>query len=352
MAAGLALPGSIWILGCVASPEIRPDVVGIDDLARQTRYGPDEGLPSATILPRIPRWMPGGDPSQAVASTRAPYLVGPLDKLIVIVWGRPDLGSQVAVGFDGDLRASTVREDGTIVLPFTGPIQVGGKSVAEIRGLVADAYAKIIENPQAEVSLHSCGSRWVQLGGDVEAPGTYYLCEGRQTIGEVLSAARGFKPSAHLGRGVLTRQETAYRVDYREGEKGHTVVADVLLEDGDRLFFPSLNDRYVYVFGEVKAQGVFKIPEEGLTVLNVLGQARGPDFETFKDGGVFLMRPRGGETVAYQIAFAELLKGPDLQVADGDRIFVATSSLKKWARWWEQALPFLRISVVGVDLTD
>ena len=334
--------------GCISAPRMSADVVGMGDLAQQTPEFDPVSMPDALALPRLAHRADTPDGTRVVA--RPPYRIGPLDQITVVVWGRPDLGSQVVVGFDGDLRASTVRTDGTIGLPFIGSLHVGGGTIEEIRALIEARYGEIIENPQVEVSLHVCASQSVQLGGAMTLPGTYFLCDTTRTVGEMFTVAQGLALTAHVARGMLTRAGTSYVLDYREGERGLTAVSDIILEDGDRIYFPSLEDRFVYVFGEVEIQGVYTIPREGMTVLNAIGMAQGPRIESFKSGGVFLMRRVEGEVIAYQITFADLLQGPDLQVADGDRVFVATSGLQRWARWWEQALPFLRVNLVATDL--
>ena len=346
---GLAL-GLVVVagFGCISTTRISPDVVGMEVLAAQTPEFDPTPLPDALGLPRLAHVADTADGTRLVA--RPPYRIGPLDQVTIVVWGRPDLGSQVVVGFDGDLRASTVRTDGTIVLPFIGPLQVWGLTIEEIRSLVEARYGEVIENPQVEVSLHECASQSVQLGGAMALPGTYFLCDTIRTVGEMFTAADGLALTAHVARGMLTRGGNSYLLDYREGERGLTAAGDIILEDGDRIYFPSLEERFVYVFGEVELQGVYTIPREGMSILNALGMAEGPKIESFKNGGVFLMRRMEGEVIAYQINFADLLQGPDIQVADGDRVFVATSGLQRWARWWEQALPFLRVNIVATDL--
>ncbi len=262
-----------------------------------------------------------------------------------MVWGRADLGSQIPAGPEGRTRASVVRENGTLYLPFLAPMPVTGKSLDEIRALIQKSYGSIIENPQVEVALFQCGSQSVQIGGAATAPGTYYLCDGRMTLGEILTAARGLTATADLARGVLTRSGLAYRVDYREGEQGKSAAADILLQDGDTVYFPPIDERLVYVFGEVKRQGAFRIPTQGMSLLDALGQAEGIDTATFDKGGVFLMRRKETEFAAYRITFEDILRSPEIPLSPGDRIFVATSGLERWTRFWQRAIPFLRIYV-------
>ncbi len=337
-----ALLGTVLMgVGCVSVPKLKPHYVGLHDLPVQRPDSDLSSYPSATDLPKLPDDGGGSDSGGNQArGTRPPYRVGPLDQLVVLVWGRPDLGSQVPISMNGQLRGSVVHEDGAMVLPFLGPLPVAGKTTEEIRIQVQSRYSKLVENPQIDVTLHSCASQAVDVGGAVSKPGLYYLCADRLTVGELLSAAGEPTQSADQARGVLTRGGQAYRLDYREAERGGSRVADILLQDGDTVFFPGLDEREVYVFGEVSRQGAFPIPEQGMTLLNALGEARGVDTGSYKTGGIFLMRRRGRNFVVYKLKMADILQGPEILMAAGDRVFVALSGLDRWERWWRKALPF------------
>ncbi len=297
-------------VGCAIAPKINPDVVGMGDLSSTPTSAALPGYPDAVMeLPLLPE---GG--------ARPPYRVGPLDEISVMVWGRADLGSQAPVGQRGELRASTIREDGSIGLPFLGNVRVAGKTIEEIRAAIESAYRAIVDQSQVDVVLYSCGSQSVQLGGAVARPGSYYLCNDQLTVGEVLTEAKALTESVDRTRGVLTRGGQAYRVDYRQAEMGESRASDILLRDGDTLFFPATGESMVYVFGEVVEQGAYAIPVEGMTILDALGQARGV---TPKAGAIFLTRQTSGGPVTHKMKLAELLQGPEIQLVAGDRIYVA-----------------------------
>jgi len=338
--------GILFLAGsCVSTPRLKPDVKGPGRLALADASELDAPpFPDAVTLPKLT-----GSPSTGTSPvTRPPYRLGPLDEVIVVVWGRPDLGSQVPVGQNGALRASTVREDGSLVLPFLGPIAAEGKTTQEIGELVQSAYAKLIERPQVEVELHTCGSKKVEVSGAVESPGIYPLCVDRLTVGEILTAAGGVQPTADLARGLLTRDGTAFRLDFREGERVRTGATDVLLKAGDTVHFPSVEERVVYVFGEVTRQGVFTIPRQGMTLLAALGGTLGFKTDKAKTRGIFLVRRVGSDFVAYKLDLRQLLDGPDIQLAAGDRVFVPMTGLEKWDIWWEKAFPFLNFRTTVV----
>jgi len=154
----------------------------------------------------------------------------------------------------------------------------------------------------------------------VAAPGTHYLCQDTLTVGEVLTEAKALTDQVDRAGGVLTRGGRAYQLDYQQAETGRSRAAEILMRDGDTLFFPAFAERVVYIFGEVVQQGAYSIPAEGMTLLEALGQAQGI---TPKAGAIFLTRPAGGGHVTHKLKLADLLQGPEIQLVSGDRIYVA-----------------------------
>lgn len=97
--------------------------------------------------------------------------------------------------------------------------------------------------------------------------------------------------------------------------------------------------RNVYVFGEVVRQGAHPIPQQGMSILDALAAAGGPEPMTAKTDALYLLRlPAEGEAKAtvYQLELAEVLGRPDLRMAAGDRLFVPPNSLAKFERTWKQ----------------
>jgi len=325
------------MVGCLAQPKIKPDYVGINDLAVQRSDAPNQDLPpfpDATELPLLPRES---------AVERPGYPVGPLDELVIMVWGRDDLGSQVPVGANGELRASVVGENGTVVMPFLGGLKVAGKTIDEIRTDIQERYSRVIESPQVDVKLRSCASQTVEVSGEVTRPGSFALCNDVRTVADVMMAAGGTTDNTDLVRGLLTRAGTPYHLDYDKGVRGENRASDIILQHGDQIYFPQIDDRVVYIFGEVGKPGIYPIPDEGMTLLGALARARGADAVSSKPNGIYLIRHHAEGPIAYQLGMSQLLQGPEVPLTNGDRLFVAMRPLERWDRWWRMALPFTTV---------
>jgi len=327
--------------GCVSVPNMDVDFRGIENIDRNIEVTPE--FLSTDGLSRV---EPGANPP--------PYRVGPNDQMTVFVVGRDDLGSQIPVdtaGAFGQLSASIVQENGNIILPLLGAVQVAGRSIEQVRTLVESAYAGRIASANVDIIMQDCRSQAVHVTGAVNAPATYYLCNDMRTLNDVLSAAEWLRQDAFPVGGVLTRGGRTYQLSYPLFSEASRDL-DILLEPGDSIHFPTVEDGVlprVHVFGEVQTQGTFNIPPDGLTLLDALGLAEGLDSERGSPNDLYLMRvPPTGPVVTYKVKLDELLQGEPIQLAANDRIYVAPRSLSRWDTWWRLAIPFT-LSVRTID---
>lgn len=321
------------ISGCVSVPRIKADFEGIDNLSTEVSFSSDYlGTES------LARTDPGQQPPA--------YRVGPNDEISVYVLGRDDLGSQIPVnapGAFGRLAASIVQEDGRIVLPIVGPLNVDGRTLAQVRDLVEDAYRDRIALTNVDIIMQNCHSKPVYVTGAVNVPGTYYLCNDVRTLSDVMAASQWLTTDAYPVGGTLTRGGNTYQLSYPLTDASKRDL-DILLQPGDSINFPTVEDGVlpkVHVFGMVETQGTFPIPPGGLTLLDALGLAEGFRNDTADTDGIYLMRLQdGGTAVTYKVKLEELVQGPAIPLVANDRIYVAPRGLARWDTWWRLAIPF------------
>ncbi|WP_415893037.1 polysaccharide biosynthesis/export family protein [Neptuniibacter sp. PT8_73] len=263
------------------------------------------------------------------------YLIGHGDQLVVSVWGRIDLGSQLPAGGDTRRNLSVVSEDGEISLPFLGNIKVAGKTAAEVNQLVTDLYAKIVDRPKIDVTIVEYRSQQVTVEGAVTRPGNYPLNDVVHTVAEVVMKAGGVSDNANTVEAVLVRDKQAYRLNYRSGQLGLSDVHNVRLQKNDRIFFPDIDDNYVTVMGEVGRQRLVPIPVTGLTLSDALALSGGLSALTADSENIFLARVSDGEQRLYNLSLSD----NHLKLKKDDLLVVAPTNLTKWNRFWNQIIP-------------
>ncbi len=202
-------------------------------------------------------------PPLAIGDPQERYVLGPDDRISVLVHSHPELGSEL-----------DITREGWITTALVGQIKAAGLTPAQLAAklteLLADGYLK---DPQVDVGVKEYRSQWVVVSGEVLEPGRVPL-RGGTRLKEVLGEADGFSQEAGevitITRKVPDSIETVMlrisRTDYERGQSNpslrHEDVIDVRRAE------------YCYIQGEVRKSGRVRI-ERGLTLLRVIALAGG-----------------------------------------------------------------------------
>ena len=139
--------------------------------------------------------LPSPTPEDVTGNER-PYFVGPFDRIVVDVFGVPDL-SQREIQVDGS---------GNIAFPLAGTLAVAGKTPAEVAAIIAGQLGRVyLRDPQVTVNLKSTGNQVVTVEGEVKKPGLYPVV-GRMTLLQAMALAGGTSELAKLEEVVVFRE--------------------------------------------------------------------------------------------------------------------------------------------------
>ncbi|HEY4135893.1 MAG TPA: polysaccharide biosynthesis/export family protein [Alphaproteobacteria bacterium] len=132
---------------------------------------------------------PGVTPDASIESS---YILGPGDRVRVIVYNEQDLSGD----FDVDGR-------GQISVPLVGEIQAGGGTVRQVERTIEDKLRDgFLRDPK--VSAQVIGYRPFFILGEVRAPGSYPFVNG-MTIVTAVAIAGGYTPRANRREVVIIR---------------------------------------------------------------------------------------------------------------------------------------------------
>lgn len=147
------------------------------------------------------RTLPSPDRSDLVAGQR-PYLVGPFDRIVIDVFGIPELS----------LREVQADASGRISFPLVGVISILGLTPGEIEQLLAEKLREQhVRDPQVTVNLKETISQVVTVYGEVKKPGQYPVV-GRTTLLNTLSRAEGIGEFAKSNSIVVYRTVKGQRL--------------------------------------------------------------------------------------------------------------------------------------------
>ena len=123
------------------------------------------------------------------------YRLQPGDVLQISVWKEEDMNNQVII-----------RPDGRINFPLMGEAQAAGKSVEDLRQLIAEKLKKYIPDPVVSVSIQQLSGNVVYVIGKVNRPGPFQLVRNVDAM-QALSMAGGMSTYAAVNNIKILRRE-------------------------------------------------------------------------------------------------------------------------------------------------
>jgi polysaccharide export outer membrane protein len=163
--------------------------------------------------------------------TSGRYRITPGDVLEIAFPFVPELNQTVAV-----------QPDGYVSLKEVSDMRLQGRTVAQVKADLLDAYGEFVRDPVLTVTLKEFQAPYFIAGGDITKPGRYEL-RGATTLTEALALAGGPIRGANLSRVVIFRQSPneqleVKQVNVRSMYAKRDLSEDVVLRPGDMLFVP------------------------------------------------------------------------------------------------------------------
>ncbi|MGH7929751.1 MAG: polysaccharide biosynthesis/export family protein [Candidatus Binatia bacterium] len=182
--------------------------------------------------------------SQQSAGTSKDYRLGPDDLLQITIYNIPEQEARVTP------RSTTLRvsQDGMIVVPLLGQMEVRGKTTGDLERELNQRYAKFIRNPQVGVLVMEFRQR-VSVMGAVQKPGVFDLT-GPRSVVDALALAGGVTERAG-------NQVHVYRHDANGGRQSIVMDLTMLANGGTNLSTDKLNF-------SLQAGDVVNVPQAGM----------------------------------------------------------------------------------------
>ena len=215
--------------------------------------------------PSLAAQATAGRISQQATTSSAPnesYQLGVNDEVEVTIFGTPN-----------QVTRTRIKEDGTITLPFIGPVKAAGRTAREFSDDVRDKLHSggYFTKPVVSVDVTQFVSNSVTVSGNVGAPGVLPL-DHPQTVGMMVARAGGIRAGG--ADFVLLRRPN-------DPVEHHILLADLTgewsaetpLSAGDTLYVPIAPQ--IFIYGQVNAPGASGLLS-GMTLRQVIARAGGP----------------------------------------------------------------------------
>lgn len=283
-------------------------------------------------------------------SLRYEYKIGPRDIVQVVVWEHPELTNPM-----GEYQQSgqTVSPDGTLFYPYAGEIQAAGLTTDSLRKEITTRLSnKILTNPQVDVKVVGYNSLRAFVFGSVVHPGFVAFNDIPMTLPEALNRVGGFASDADVSSIMLRRAGTIYTIDYLNAFSTGVPLDRILLQPGDQLWVPSMDDQNVYVLGEVGTAGSLHIRNGHMSLMEAVANAGGLQVATASASSLYVIRNTAKNRIdVYHLnaknamAFALADQFP---LKSRDIVYVDASGLATWNRIISQILPTAQTIYYGL----
>jgi len=263
------------------------------------------------------------------------YRIGPGDVLIITFW---DVAKSVP--YD-----AVVRPDGKISYSYMDDILVAGCTSHEVDEILTKALKEYIRDPRIDVMVKSYNSKSALLFGQINrlqtgisGPGKYPLT-GKTRILDFIVIAGGpiageEFANADLRKVEVVRKGKSYTVNlYKAMFKGD-MSQNIIIDDGDIVTVPELPTygERVYVFGEVKTQGIYRL-KDAYDLLAAVSKAGGTT-RVAVDSDIKIIRgykEDRNKPIILAVNLDEILKKGDIaqniSLQDGDVVYVPRTAI-------------------------
>jgi polysaccharide export outer membrane protein len=241
-----------------------------------------------------------------VGIVRAEYIIGTDDILQIKVYGYEDLTT-----------SARVSENGRIVFPLIGELEVAGQTEFESSRKITQLLAQggFVQNANVTVTVLEYRNQQVSVLGHVRAPGIYVL-KSKNTLIDMIAMAGGL---AELGdyrviitrhiNGKVVKQEIDLRAILESPEHSQTI----LIERGDIVYVPKAPVFYIY--GEVQHPGSFRI-EPDMTVAQAVSLGGGLTLRGTLRGIAIERKDSNGVSKTLEVELSDKVLKDDVVVVD------------------------------------
>ncbi len=280
------------------------------------------------------------------------YLIGIGDVLSITVWDHPELTLPAGPERSQIESGSWVNSRGDIFYPFIGGVKAAGRMIGDIQQELTERLGEFITDPQIEVKVAEFNSQRVVLTGAVARPGTMKISNIPLSLIEAVNGAGGLLPEADSRHVTIQRAGQTYYVNLRAFVSNGRAANNPLMQGGDIVNVPVLENNVAYILGQVAQPGLVDLGINGLSLTEALVQRGGLD-ESFADAqGIFVFRntANGGFDVFQLDATTPLafVLATNFVLHPQDVIYVVTDPVAKWNAVITSLLPSMAL-IRGVD---
>ena len=272
------------------------------------------------------------------------------DVIEIFLPGYPEI-TPLAPATNNNIYANgyLVDQGGLLQFPMIGRIKAEGLTVAELTNQLANRLSRFLKHPDPQVRVISYRGNKFYVDGQVKSPGQYDIADQPITLYSAISMAGGTINTSDTNNIQLIRDGRTYNFGFKSLQNAGYSPNSLYLKNGDTVRVGDLSNHKVTVMGEFTKPSTVQIPENGISLVGVIGEANGMVATSANAKKVYVLRENSYQNEA-NIYYIDLTSITNFSVANrfkmqsGDVVYVDPTGLTRWNRVISQILPVSSIT--------
>lgn len=237
-----------------------------------------------------------------------------------------------------------VDQQGYIQFPLVGRVKASGLTVNQFTNSLRSQLQRYLKYPDPQVKIVNYRGNKFFIDGEVRQPGEFNIADAPVSLYGAISMAGGATPEGDSNSVTLVRRGIKYELGLRDLQNMGLSANQIYLQDGDSIHVNSLDRNKVYVLGEFGDIKPLEIPEQGISLSQVIGQSKGLNPLTANAAKVYVVRDHGNASYT-DIYYVNLQTVTNLALANrfemqpDDIVYVDPTGLTRWSRFVNSILP-------------
>ncbi|MBD3825027.1 MAG: SLBB domain-containing protein, partial [Epsilonproteobacteria bacterium] len=210
-----------------------------------------------------------------------------------------------------------LRNDGSAIIPYIGPISLGGMSYKEAKAQIQKTLQTHFKQSSFNIRLSKYSTMQVTLVGETKAPGLYNL-SSFSTIKELLLASNGINANTSVRDIVIKRGgKIIAHVDFYELLFGGVDASSTILKHGDIVILSNAK-KLVSIDGLVNNAAIFEL-KDGENLDKLIAYASGMKPNASKMNIKVKRFESNSQVSTYNVSITE---APSFALQNGDSVYI------------------------------
>ncbi|MCA0920379.1 polysaccharide biosynthesis/export family protein [Pseudooceanicola nanhaiensis] len=245
-------------------------------------------------------------------------VIRPQDRIDLIIWDNSTnslLTSETSKA--AEMPGLLVSSDGTIFMPYVGPVRISGMSPEEARRTLQEKLNPVLQDAQVQLAFTAGQGNSIDLVSGVSTPGTYPLPHRNYTILSALSQGGGISTTLRNPVVRLQRSGATYAIPakalFEDASK------NIVVRGGDQIVVEQ-DDRYFTALGATGVEELIYFDRQSINALEAMSMMGGLNDNRADPKGILILREYPSSVLRFDgtgPSKQQVIYTVDLTTADG-----------------------------------